>query len=174
MVRKGQFREDLYYRLTLCEVRIPPLRERREEIVPLALFLAGQLREEFGKPVTSFERAALRVLERYPFPGNVRELKNILTKVFLFGEGKVIRAEAIREMAGAGPDRGFLEILDSAELVLPDRPFSLAALDRAIIRKTLEKFNGNKSRAAAFLGLKRDQFYGRYREAAEPDGPDTV
>jgi DNA-binding NtrC family response regulator len=165
MTGAGQFREDLYFRLNLCEIWIPPLRERKEEIIPLSLYLFYKIGKELGKQPEEIESAAFRLLEGHNFPGNIRELKNIITKAVLFCDN-IILEKNIHELI-AMPEKKSppAAAIDLKTLELPDQPFDLEELNMAIIKKALKKFNGNKSKTAEYLGLNRIQLYGRYKEA---------
>ncbi len=166
MVGKGLFREDLYFRLNLCEVWIPPLRERKEEIVPLALYLFYKIGKELGKEPAEIETNAFSLLEGHAFPGNIRELKNIITKAVIFSDNDIVLEKNIRELI----TRPQKSIIDLNTLELPDQPFDFEELNIAIIKKTLKKFNGNKSKTAEYLGLNRIQLYGRYKDVFEDRG----
>jgi transcriptional regulator with PAS, ATPase and Fis domain len=160
-VQKGFFRKDLYHRLSVCQVTIPPLRERKQEIGPLTVFLLQQLKHHLKKEVESIEKNALKLLKEYSWPGNIRELKNILTHILIFEETTVIREKHINSYLPFGKDNREKIRLDDFEL--PDEPFDLEEFTRTIVRKTLGKFRGNKTKTAKFLGLSRGQLYRRYR-----------
>ena len=112
--RAGRFREDLFYRLKVVPILLPPLRERPEDIVPLAAYYTKVFNREFAKQVTGLSAAAERALLRYPWPGNVRELKNVLERAILLQTGTVVEAGdlppeilgAPEAAAGAGAGRG--------------------------------------------------------------------
>ena len=162
MVAKGFFREDLYHRLNICKVKLPALREKKSEIIPLSLFLLHKLSLKLNRPFERVSTQGLRLLEKYSWPGNIREMKNLLTQLLVFKEGSVLEAVEIagylpREVSSFGPSD------DMREFSLPDEAFSLEELNRRIIKLTLEKFEGNKSKAASFLGLTRIQMYRRFK-----------
>lgn len=162
MVAKGFFREDLYHRLNICKVKLPALRDKKAEIIPLALFLLHKLSLKLNRPIEKIATRGLRLLEDYSWPGNIREMKNMLTQLLVFKEGSIMEAE---EIAYHLPRAGALQALATkiTEFSLPDESFSLEELNRRIIRLTLEKFQGNKSKAASFLGLTRIQMYRRFK-----------
>jgi DNA-binding NtrC family response regulator len=164
MIKKRQFREDLYYRLNLCEVKIPPLRERKEEIIPLSLFMIKKITKELDKPIKNVEKEALKLLENHSFPGNIREMKNLITKAVLFTRGDTIYKKDVQDIMLSGERKEILLKINPDQIVLPDQPFNLIDLENAIIIKTLKKFNGNKTKTATFLGLTRIQLYGRFRD----------
>jgi transcriptional regulator with PAS, ATPase and Fis domain len=148
-VREGRFREDLYYRLNVIPIVLPPLRERRTDI-PLLV-------EHFVKKYTAGGRQkevseqALSILISYDWPGNVRELESVIERALLLSEGERIVPEdlpaAVR--SGIAAPRGPLS------LEIPDAGIDLEALERSLIVKALDKVDGNVSRAARLLGLSR-------------------
>ncbi len=169
VVRK-EFREDLYYRINLCEIAIPPLRERKEEIIPLTFFFISNLCGEFKRQIKTIDVSVLKYLYNYSFPGNVRELKNLITKVIIFTENEHISLENLLSMM-ENQDLKYSHMVKSVKahvdllnFEIPDTPFDLEELNKHIIKKTLAKFDGNKSRTAKFLGLNRIQMYGRFKD----------
>jgi len=147
-VRTGAFREDFFYRLNVFAIRVPPLRERREDVGPIAeRFLAAR-----GLPAEKLAPAARDVLVAQEWPGNVRELENALERaLILAGEGEV-RPEHLA--AGAG---GRSRTRDAGDLVGPG--FSLDAFERELLLAALAKAGGSKTRAASFLGVTRRRLY---------------
>lgn len=148
-VMAGRFREDLLFRLNTVEVRLPALRDRREDIPPLAAFFLKQHATRYGKHVTGFHPDAIRQLLSYAWPGNVRELAHAIERASLLAEGESIRAGelALGAATGGAPNR--LEDL------------SLEDLERLFVTKALERYDGNVSRAAEALGLSRSALYRR-------------
>lgn len=142
-VEKGSFRQDLYYRLNVIELRMPPLRERPEDIPALVEAILLRLHGE-GSPQLSSD--AIKALERYPFPGNVRELENILERATALCSGEVIEADDLQlapeEMAGEAVGRGS-ETLDDY----------LNRLERQAILEALQKTGQNRTAAARLLGV---------------------
>ena len=140
MVRQGAFREDLYYRLNVCEIGIPPLRDRKEEIVPLFFFFLKQFSEAMHKKVEIVRTEALKILEDYSWPGNIRELRNLIQKAVLFSEGGMIESRDLQpylaERTAFAPE-GQCRI---ENFVLPDKPFSLESFTEEIVAKTREKY----------------------------------
>jgi DNA-binding NtrC family response regulator len=147
-VTSGGFREDLLYRLNTVEIRLPPLRERREDIPHLAAhFLAGHA-EHYGRAVEGFSDAALDALLRHSWPGNVRELEHAVERALLMARGRRIEAAdlALRRRADGSP---LMEEL------------TLEEAERLLIEKALERCQGNVSKAAEALGLSRSALYRR-------------
>jgi transcriptional regulator with PAS, ATPase and Fis domain len=150
-VREGRFREDLYYRLNVIPVVLPPLRERRTDI-PLLVdhFLARHQRP--GVPRGSVSDEALRRLIAYDWPGNVRELESVLERALLLGEGPQIVPDDLPPQVRAGLSR---VSAGGVEVDIPDAGLDLEALESTLIRKALAKAEGNVSKAARLLGLTR-------------------
>jgi len=149
-VKAGQFREDLYYRLNVVSVEVPPLRARPSDIPLLASHFLGRYAKENGKQITGFSDEALERMVRYPWPGNVRELENAVERAVVVSRGDLIRPEdltpAIAVFAGS-PTAG-------APDGMPPIPGStLAELEKFAILRTLEHTGGSTSRAAEMLGI---------------------
>jgi DNA-binding NtrC family response regulator len=150
-IAAGRFREDLYYRLAVVEILLPPLRERREDVLPTAQHLLARLRP--GEPPRLGPEVAA-ALALHDWPGNVRELANVLERALLFAGHGEVRPEhlppALRELARPGPAD---ETADDATGVRPG--VSLEAVERELIDKTLRSLGGNRTRTAQTLGLSR-------------------
>jgi two-component system, NtrC family, response regulator AtoC len=162
-VEQKLFREDLYHRLNICKVIIPPLRERKEEIIPLTVFFIQTIGKELGKKIDSIETDALKLLIEYNWPGNIRELKNQITKIILFSDGIILTKDMVEQFFTAEKRTTNKLNIDPNNIEIPKNPFNLDELNQVIIKKTLEKFNGNKTKTAEFLGLTRIQLYGRFK-----------
>ena len=145
-VERGQFRADLYYRLNVFDIRIPPLRERRDDI-PL---LAASFLREFAGATTELTPAAIESLCRYDWPGNVRELRNVLERTAIVCDGPFIDAEHLSLSIDAAV----------APLISTD----LGVLERQAIEQALREVRGNKVRAARQLGITRTQLYSRLKK----------
>jgi DNA-binding NtrC family response regulator len=167
-VSDGRFREDLFFRISTCHVHIPPLRQRRDEIVPLAVRFLKEIKDR-RITATFVETAAFALLEDCPWPGNARQLQNLIFTWGIYETGDTLRAESLNKiLLGTGEGvregsrlaRGVSFSPDS--FVLPDEPFKLADLEKAIALKTLAKFGGNKTKTADFLGISRSQFYDKF------------
>ncbi len=154
-VAAGDFREDLFYRLNVLPVTIPPLRERPEDIAPLARHFVESLCRELRQPVRELTPDAIDALEHYAWPGNAREMENVLERVLLLEDGERICGEQLPpEFRGIAPQRG-------RAFVLPAGGFNLEEIEREFICQALDRAGGNKTRAARLLGLSRDTL--RYR-----------
>jgi two-component system, NtrC family, response regulator AtoC len=153
-VRQGRFREDLFYRLNVLPIALPPLRERVEDIPKLVEFYVDAYNAEFKKRIKGVAPDAMRQLERYPWPGNIRELRNAVERAMLLAEGETLTAEDLAG-AAAGPVR----LSDRVEL--PAAGIDLEQLERSLLIQALHRTGWNQTRAATLLGLNRDQI--RYR-----------
>jgi DNA-binding NtrC family response regulator len=151
-VRSGIFREDLFYRLNVVTIRLPPLRERREDIPLLIDHLVHRAAVHCGKPVDAVSDAALAVLRAYDWPGNVRELAHTLERSVVLAQDTVITVDDLPVEL-----RGGMPATESDDLVA-DAP-TLEELKKRYIRRVLEKAGGNISRAATVLGLERRSLY---------------
>ena len=157
-MEKGDFRKDLFYRLKVFSITLPPLRERLSDLPLLIAFLLGELRKEFKKKIVGLSSEAHRVLDSYDWPGNVRQLKNVLERAFILCEGEDIEPvhlppELITPPSSPQPT-GF-------RFKLPPQGIPLETVERDLIRQALEISGGNQIRAAKLLGVSRDVL--RYR-----------
>jgi len=155
-VRKGDFREDLYYRLNVLPVVMPPLRERTGDVALLARHFLDTFNREFRKTVTGLSPDAIRLLDSYPWPGNVRELKNAVERAVLLAEGDRLGPEDFLAL-GAGTAR----LGTQAGFLLPPSGLDIHEVERSLVEQALERTGGNQTRAGDLLGLNRDQI--RYR-----------
>lgn len=148
MIEKGTFREDLYYRLNVLEIRIPPLRERLEDIPLLADYLLRKLGQKNSKPLRSVSREFLEALMRYEWKGNVRELENVLERSLILCRDDILD---VRDL----PDhlRALAESAASSSSVLKESP--LEAAERNALEDTLRKCGGHRERTAKALGISR-------------------
>ena len=157
-IREGRFREDLFYRLNVFPIVLPPLRERREDIPLLARHFLQKYMLKTGKQLRGLDKSALAVLESYPFPGNVRELENIIQRaVVLADEGELLTAEHFRYLLAAPSfEETAQEISEQEEIPLKQR---VEEVERFYIQEALRRYGGNISRAAQALGLSRLGLY---------------
>jgi two-component system response regulator PilR (NtrC family) len=149
-VRAGRFREDLYYRVHVVRIHLPPLRERPEDVEPLVERFAREAARRHGRTGLRFAPAALDALRAHPFPGNVRELQNVVERAVLLAEGPLVGVESLpdevvrpREAAEGGDDAPPGGGLDAA----------VEALERRLLRAALARANGVQTRAAGELGI---------------------
>jgi len=156
-VKAGRFREDLYYRLNVVPIALPPLRERREDLELLVRYFLAGFNRKLGKTVKAIEPPAMDALRRYPWPGNIRQLENALERMVLMSEGAVLQVcdlpEEIAVLAAAQRE-GATEPAEGASFkeIIRNRT---QLLERELIEKALEETAGNVTRAAEKLGLSR-------------------
>ena len=156
MIRDGRFREDLLFRINTVEIRIPPLRERREEIVELAIAQLEKKVAQYSRDVTGFDDAALTALQQYAWPGNVRELNSVVERSLLLANGAEVGVADLRLSAGKAPPT--LEEM------------SLEDAERALIRSAIRRNGGSVPAAAEALGLSRSAMYRRLEKLGlKPD-----
>jgi len=157
-VEKGKFRQDLYYRLKVFPITLPPLRERMADLPLLIDFFLDELRKEFRKKIQVVSPPALNLLTHYHWPGNVRELQNVLERAFILCEAELLEPEHLPPelMAPLPSSQG-----DAPLFKLPARGISLENVERDFIQQALEMSGGNQVRAAKLLGISRDVL--RYR-----------
>lgn len=161
LVEEGRFRHDLYYRINVIELRVPPLRERRDDLPQLAASILARLARSHGRPTPLLSPSALEALASYSFPGNVRELENILERALALAEEDTIGASDLRLPhppvarpgvvgAPAGPMQEAVVDIDPASAALPSY---IEQMERAAIQKALEENRWNKTKTAAQLGI---------------------
>jgi DNA-binding NtrC family response regulator len=167
MIRSSDFRDDLYYRLNVVTIEIPPLRERREDIPHLVDHFLRRFADDTGSKVTGVSHEAMDVLLKYAYPGNVRELENMIHRAMVLARGKLIASRDLPiHLGDLEPERKD----DSGSLT--DR---LAAYERALILEALEKAAGVKTRAARTLGIsERHLRYRLGKHGIETDGKEST
>jgi DNA-binding NtrC family response regulator len=156
-VARGTFREDLFYRLQVFDIAIPPLRDRRDDVLPLSDAMLQDIGRSFGRPPARLTSAAREALRRHNWPGNVRELRNALERAAIRCDGSLIDAGHLGLRAAARP--------------MGEGSSDLQDVERGIIGRVLAECRGNKARAARRLGLTRTQLYCRIQKyALDPQG----
>ncbi|MGH9324705.1 MAG: sigma-54-dependent transcriptional regulator [Vicinamibacteria bacterium] len=148
-VAEGRFRQDLLFRLNTIEIDLPPLRDRRADIEPLAGHFLGIHARHYRKPVQGFEEAAVRALRDYRWPGNIRELDHAVERAVLMAQGERVKIS----------DLGLRSVSDNGASSIED--LNLEEVERLLIQKALARYNGNVSHAAKALGLSRSALYRR-------------
>ena len=155
-VRQGRFREDLYWRLAGISLRVPPLRERPADIVPIAESLRAQAQSEFGMPVRGFSPEALQCMRAYRWPGNVREMRNEVKRMVVLADGECLGADLFSPRvvlaAGEAAEERELSLLAGLDGGLKER---MEQLEARVIKEALVRHRWNKTRAADELGLSR-------------------
>ena len=160
-IQRGEFREDLYYRLHVFEIRLPPLRERPEDILPLTEVFLAEIGPATGRPIPGVSREAKELLLAYPWPGNARELRNALERAAILCEGGLITAAHLPISVSRGEAPADRAAPASVPETLPPGGIDLEAIERSYVVAALRQTAGNKSRAARLLGLTRAQLYSR-------------
>jgi two-component system response regulator HydG len=152
MIAEGRFREELYYRLKVVQIELPPLRERVSDIPLLASHFLREFATRYDKPVTGFDPEALRALTRYPWPGNIRELKNVVETMVVLSRRETL---ALRDVPGEM--RGGEGEMAQDFGGLAGR--SLEEVEQELLRETLELTKGNRKEAAKILGIGERTLY---------------
>jgi transcriptional regulator with GAF, ATPase, and Fis domain len=157
---RGEFREDLYYRLRVFEIQLPPLRQRREDILPMAEAFLEEIGPIVGRPAAGISRDAHDALLSYSWPGNARELRNALERATILCDGGLITLEHLP----IGLDRPHVAAQDGPAKTFPAGGVSLDGVERELITKALAESKNNRSRAARLLGITRSQLYSRMQK----------
>ena len=146
-----RFRPDLYYRLNVAVLHLPPLRERREDIMPLANHFLRQHAKRYRKDLTGFEEKARDALMRHEFPGNVRELDHVIERAVLMTQTPQIKSNDLGLTSAAGESRSLEDM-------------TIEEVEAFLIKKALARHDGNVRKAAEALGLSRSAFYRRLQQ----------
>ncbi|MFP4408213.1 MAG: sigma-54 interaction domain-containing protein, partial [Spirochaetaceae bacterium] len=154
-IEEGRFREDLFYRLNVVNIHIPPLRERKEDIPLLTSAFIKEFAQENDKPVEGIDPKARAALYNYPWPGNIRELRNSIESAVVMCKGNIIAPEDLPPSITRESDDDYIRISVGS---------TLAEAEREIIRSTLAAQNGNKSRTAEILGIGRKTLHRKVDE----------
>ena len=162
-VKKGNFREDLYYRLCVVEIHVPPLRERKEDIELLAADFLQTFNKEEGKDIDGFTLAARKALFTYSWPGNIRELRNTIESAVVLTKGKVIDADDLPPQ---------IRKEESESTVSLTLPISMEEAEKRLILETISFAKGNKSKAAELLKIGRKTLHRKLAEWKEESGED--
>lgn len=160
-VAAEHFRSDLFYRINVIEVQVPSLRERREDIGLLANFMLEKIAREWGIAAPQLSSEALQALNSYPFPGNVRELENIIERAATLCEGNTIRANDLSLPDNAAPQQAPDTEIDHLSQAVGDIEGYISGIEKAIILEALDANRGNKTESARMLGITFRQF--RYK-----------
>jgi len=170
-VKRGAFREDLYYRLNVIPIRLPPLRDRAEDVPLLVEHFLGKFNRRLGKQVSAISAEAMAALMAHRWPGNIRELENLMERSVLLAEGEVLGVKDLPGLGSPALDEG--EADDIEDLGLKDyvRVYT-ARLERARIQQALEQEDGNVTRASKRLGISRKSLQTKMKEYGlrDPEG----
>jgi len=161
MVSQGQFREDLYYRLSMIEIKLPPLADRKEDLRLLEQSILRRCATELKKPVAALTRRAQTVLSRHSWPGNIRELENVLGRACMMSEANTIDVrdlpDSVKTVVAGGSN--------GDDVLAP-----LADVQKRHIERVLQSVDGNKARAAEILQISRSSLYRILQESSDPSG----
>ena len=175
-IRAGRFREDLYFRLNVIPVFVPPLRDRQEDIPMLADHFMAEFAREYGRRVKTFDPAAITAIQQYPWPGNVRELRNVIERLMIMVPGDRISAMDLGFLDPSGLARPGLHVAPAGRLTLHEARDNF---ERDLILRTLAEQQGNMSRNAEVLGVERSNLYRKMKAfgiapARRPEGEEEV
>ena len=157
LIKEGSFREDLYYRLKVVTVHLPPLRERRQDIPLLLNHFISEFSQAHKKPVREIEREAVNILSSYAWPGNVRELKHVVENMVVVSQGPVLSVGNLPENIHQGEERSSVDV--HSLLGVP-----LKEVEEVLIKATLEQVGGNRQEAARILGIGERTMYRKLKE----------
>jgi DNA-binding NtrC family response regulator len=160
LIKSGKFREDLYYRLSMVEIRIPPLADRREDLSILEKYFVDKFAAEYDKPIRGITPRAQIILARYSWPGNVRELENVLGHACMLTDSQMIDARDLPET---------LKVQQKPDSPSDGNLLTLSEVNRAHIYNVLDKAGGNKARAAKILGINRATLYRFLKDSDDSD-----
>ncbi|PMP98062.1 MAG: DNA-binding response regulator, partial [Thermodesulfobacterium geofontis] len=157
-IKKGKFREDLFYRLKVVSIEIPPLRERKEDIPELVKFFIEKYSKEIGKKISGVDEKAWQALMNYHWPGNIRELEAVIEKAIIVCEGEKITLKDIQdELQWPLPH-------NSINIDIPDEGIDYQELEKELLKKALMKSNYTIAKAAKLLGMSYDKFWYRLKK----------
>jgi DNA-binding NtrC family response regulator len=152
-VKNGDFRADLYYRMKVLPIYLIPLRERKEDIIPMAMHHIMMFNKEFKKNITGISDEAQKLLLNYPWHGNARELRNIIERIFILEDTEIIHSDHIPSEIMNHYEAA---ASDSVPIDMPNEGISLKDVERDLITQALHKVNSNQTKAAKLLGISRD------------------
>jgi transcriptional regulator with PAS, ATPase and Fis domain len=172
-VKENTFRQDLYYRLAIISIFLPPLRDRKEDILPLVEYFIDRYNRKFRKSVEGITDETRKLLLKYDWPGNVRELKNAVERAMILEESNVVRPEylpfavaqqhaaytAFEASSSSANDGGLTQLSDGRslpKLSIPEGGTSLEEVERALVEMAMSQANGNQTHAARLLDISRD------------------
>ena len=159
----GRFRADLFYRLSVIQIDLPPLRERGKDVLLLANFYIAYFNERLRKRVEGLTPEVINIFLAYHWPGNVRELRNVIERVMILEESQLITTDWLpRDL-----DKADLVVSDAGAFRLPDQGTDLERVEFSLVRQAMDRSSGNQTRAAELLGISRDQLRYRLKKIAE-------
>ena len=159
LVKENKFREDLYYRLNVFQINLPPLRDRMEDLPDLISYFIDKFNRIMSKQITGIDEEALDILKSYSFPGNIRELENIIERAFILSDDKIIKPG---DLGLPGNITQGSSLTDMA--IKKKKNTKLRELEREAIKETLHKWEGNRTKAAEELGITRRTLFNKIKE----------
>jgi two-component system NtrC family response regulator len=175
MIEDGAFRDDLYYRLAVIPIELPPLRERQEDIPELVQHFFVRTRERTGRPEAVLPQSLLRHFQNYRWPGNVRELENVIERIVVLSRAPEITVEDLPDFL-----RREYPPMDTLSLALPPQGISPEAVEKELIRRALNQFNWNQTHTARYLDISRKALmyrmekHGLRRPGGAEDSPERA
>ncbi|GIU81807.1 MAG: acetoacetate metabolism regulatory protein AtoC [Pyrinomonadaceae bacterium] len=157
LIKQNRFREDLYYRLAVVPITLPPLRKRREDIPLLAEHFLQKITQKHGIKPVKITQEVLEIFNSYSWPGNVRELENVIERMVILSDKEILTLDDVPEHIKNEQSRRLW-------FELPEEPINLEALECEILRETLKRFGGNQSQAARYLGITRSALIYRMKK----------
>jgi len=168
-VARGELRNDLYYRLNVFNIHMPPLREHREDIPELVQALLSEMSSKHSRRVATVSEAVLNAFKNYSWPGNVRELRNTLERAVIVCDGAVVETKHLPPGFGHAPVRPSVDDADSIRVGVGT---TVGEAERLLIIKTLESTNNNKTRAAEILGISLKTLHNKLKEYGSSSSSD--
>ncbi len=167
LINSNEFREDLYYRLKVVTIKLPPLRERKDDIPALAESFLHKYNEEFGKRIRDIEQKPMKAMIDYRWPGNIRQLESVIERAVIMCDSENVRYEDIRDELSLRRDRGFQDI------DIPDEGIDLDELEKGLMKKAMDKSGNVAAKAAKLLGMSYKTFWYRWdKHGLSRDGED--
>ncbi len=160
-IQAGEFRRDLYFRLNVVPLELPPLTHRTDDIEHLIRHFLGLFSKSYGVSAPKFSRASIKLLKSYPWPGNIRELRNLCERLSILLAGKIIEPE---NLPSEFRTKQNLNITNASGFILPESGLQLDHLEADLISQALQRTKGNRSQSARLLGLTRDTFLYRMQK----------
>ncbi|MEW6109528.1 MAG: sigma-54 dependent transcriptional regulator [Nitrospirota bacterium] len=155
---RGNFREDLYYRLRVVTIELPPLKDRKSDIPELSDFFMNKYNREFGKRIKSIEPAAIKALSEYNWPGNIRQLESVIERAVIMSDSETIKLKDIKSELKTSETGGVLDFY------LPDEGINFEEMEKDLLRKAMSKANGVVAKAAKLLGMSYKTFWYRWEK----------
>ena len=158
LVREGKFRDDLYYRLNIILIKIPPLRERKEDISPLVEYLLNKINQDLHKRIVGVSDNVMDIFLKYHWPGNIRELENLLVRAAVVAQGRTLERENFPDIIEDVKSKGMKEEIEEDGLADSGRFLTLDEVEELQIRKVVRNSEKNKGEICEILGISRPTF----------------